>query len=460
MATTTTIYAVEDANLRQNAPDTNYSGNSSIRCGQYASSNRRHGVLKFDVSSFTKPSDIITANLYLTISSDSGSTRTMKVARLNQDFVEAEVTWNNASTGVSWTGGAGGEGNGAFTEPNYSISVGNLQGDQEVDIKDLVVDAINRRDDDLWLIICFDPTDSATTPTGNSAFYPSEDATASNRPKIAVTVAERVTWQGGVDGDADNALNWSTGSIPTSSDYALFNTGSVDVTTGALTCDKVYIGRNYKGTIGTSSGLIRVECNEGNFSSPRAGVHFVINTGSSTIASVNINDTSSAADSFTLDGKFAAIVSKTRHDVSLKTTDATTIDAHGGAVFTCGDDVDTLRMTGSFATMDDIPTTVILTERGYAKISRVDNTNTSITMASNSSMRCLASTTGSITLYTGARIKFMGNEGSPIECGEVIVYGGSELDTRTGAPTWTTTAEILVRGGRVLSDGSRAVTVT
>ena len=456
MATTTTIYADTDANLRENAPDTNYSGNSSIRCGQY-STYRRHGVLMFDVSSFTDPGDIVSANLYLTISSDSGSTRTMKVARLNQDYVEAEATWNSASSGVSWTGGAGGEGNGAFTEPNYSISIGNGQGDQEVDIKELVIDAINRRDDELWLIICFDPTDTSATPTGNSAFYPSEDTTASNRPKIAVTVAERVTWVGGVDSDADNALNWSSGSVPTSSDYALFNTGSVDVTAGVITCNRLYVGRNYKGNIGTTSSIRRMLCPSGYFSSPHAGVHLQYYT----TGEARVRDTSASADTFTLDGLFSAIVNRTRHDITLKTENATTIDAHSAsAVFTCDDDVDTLRLSGGYATFADIPTVMILGSRAFAKVSRVDNTNTSVTLASNSSMRCLASLVGAIKLYQGARITFMGNEGAPIECGEVTIYNGSILDTRTGAPTWTTSDEIIVRGGRVLMDGSRAVTVT
>tara|TARA_R110000824_G_scaffold401762_1_gene615163 strand:+ start:13472 stop:14851 length:1380 start_codon:yes stop_codon:yes gene_type:complete len=459
MATTTTIYATEDANLREQYPDTNYSGNSSIRCGQYSTTiKRRHGVFKFDVSSFTAPADIVSANLYLTVSTDSGSTRTMKVVRLNQDFVEAETTWNSASSGVSWTGGGGGEGNGAFTEPNYSISIGNLQGDQEVDIKELVIDAINRRDDELWLIICFDPADTSATPTGNSAFYPSEDTTESNRPKIAVTVAERITWQGGVSGDADNALNWSSGSIPTSSDYALFNTGSVDVTDGTINCESLYVGRTYKGNIGTTSSARRMICVAGNFSSPLAGVHLQF---TSLAAEVRIRDTSGSADTFTLDGLFSAIVNRTRHDITLKTENATTIDAHSAsAVFTCDDDVDTLRLTGGFATFADIPTVMVLADRAFAKVSWVNNTNTSVTLASNSSVKCLASAVGAITLYQGTRITFMGNEGAPIECGEVLVYGGSILDTRTGAPTWTTNAEIIVRGGRVLMDGSRAVTVS
>jgi hypothetical protein len=381
----------------------------------------------------------------------------MKIARLNQDFVEAEVTWNIASTGVSWTGGAGGEGNGAFTEPSYSITIGNGAGDQEVDIRELVIDAINRREDELWLIICFDPDDTATTPTGNSAFYPSEDATESNRPKIEVTVAERIEWIGDFGGDLDSFFNWSPGEVPTSSDYALFISDSSDATIGSLTCNKVFIGRNWRGDLGTAASTIRINCNEAYFSSPHSRLYPYFVT---TLAKVYINDTSSITDSLNFTGTYSAIINRTRHDIKLGTRFVTTVDSHSGAVFTCDDDADTLRITGSYATMADIPTVVIIAGRGYAEISRVGNTNTSITMASDSSMRCLASETGSITLYSGARIRFMGNEGAPIECGEVTIYRGSILDTRTGAPTWTTNAEIVVRGGRVLFDGSRAVTVS
>jgi hypothetical protein len=199
-------------------------------------------------------------------------------------------------------------------------------------------------------------------------------------------------------------------------------------------------------------------CVAGYFSSPHAGVHLQF---TSSAAEIRIRDTSGSADTFTLDGLFSAIINRTRHDITLKTEDATTIDAHSAsAVFTCDDDVDTLRLTGGFATFADIPAVMILAERAFAKVSRVNNTNTSVTLASNSSVKCLASLVGSIKLYQGTRITFMGNEGAPIECGDVLVYGGSILDTRTGAPTWTTTADIFLRGGRVLFDGSRAVTVS
>jgi len=461
MSTSTTIYAEIDTTLREQNPANNYGSSSTIVVGQtgaFGTFYRQHGLFKFDVSSYTAPADIVSANLTLTVFRNFGTgDRTMKIVRLDQTFVEDQATWQISETGTSWSGGDGAEGNAQFTEPNYDITVGSSATTQTIDIKELVIDAINRRADELWIVLCFDPADTSDTPIGTTTLFSSEDATESNRPKIEVTVADRVEWEGSVDGDLDNDSNWSTGAKPTASDYALFNTGSVDANDGSLKCDRIYIGRNYKGVIGTEASTRLITCNEAYFSSPYAGIHPDFYTPKS---KVYINDTSSTTDSFVLDGKYSAIINRTRHDIKLITENATTIDAHSGAVFTCDDDVDVLRITGSYATMADIPTVIIIAGRGYAEISRIDNTNINITMASDSSMRCLADATGSITLYSGARIRFMGNEGATIECGAITIYRGSILDTRTGAPTWTTGAEIFIRGGRVLFDGSRAVTVT
>jgi len=383
----------------------------------------------------------------------------MKLARLNQTFVESETTWNEASSGVDWTGGAGAEGNGEFTQPTADITVG---GDtQTADITALVVDAIRKRSGTLWLVICFDPDDSATTPTANTGFYPSETATESNRPKIAVTVSERVVWQGGVDGDLSNALNWSTGSVPTSSDYALFTSGSVNATDGSITCSRLYVGRNYKGDIGTSSSSIEVTATEAHFSSVYSGIYVTLNRAESTETKVKINDTSNVEGEFVLNGKYEIVLNRTRNNVTLLTRNVTTVDAHSQQViFSANNNVTTLRQSRAFSTFDDIPTTVTLASGAFSKISRDNNTNTSITLGGRSSIRCLASTVGSITLYGYCEMYFKDNTGAPIECGAVYVYPNSLLDTRTGAPTWTTTADIQVWNGRVLFDGSRAVTVT
>ena len=459
MATTTTIYATDDTNLRENAPTTNYGSNALIRVGQY-SSYRRHAVFKFDVSSFTEPTDIIKADFTVTTSATSGSsTRTMKYARLNQDFVESEATWNISATGISWSGGAGAEGNGEFTQPTYDITVGDVTGAQTVDIMDLVVDAINRRDDILWLVMCFDPSDSATG-TGSSIIHSSEAVTASDRPKIAVTVAERVAWTGARgDGDLDVGANWDTSSEPTADDYALFPSGSEDVVRGDLQCKKVYIGKNYKGSIGTTAAPITFEANELHCNSPYSACHIAINASISTVAEVWISDTARTLGSFRLNGKYTANVKRTRHDIALLTTNVALIDAHTRrSTFTCSDEVTTVRMSGAYATLDDGAGDLTVSNRGYARVSMVDNDGTNITMAGNSSVRCYAEDLDTIVIYSGVA-RFMGNEGAPIGVGGLEVYPEGLADTRTGAATFTMTSAALMYGGRMLLDGSMATAI-
>ena len=459
MATTTTIYATDDTNLRENAPTTNYGGNTLIRVGQYGSSQRRHAVFKFDVSGFTEPSDIIKADFTVTTSSTSGSsTRTMKYARLNQEFVESEATWNISATGISWSGGAGAEGNGEFTQPTYDITVGDVTGAQTVDIKDLVIDAINRRDDVLWLVMCFAPSDSGTG-TGSSVIHSSEAVTASERPKIAVTVAERITWTGErLDGDLDEAANWDVG-VPTADDYALFNSGSEDVITGKLTCNKAYIGKNYRGSIGVVTELILFDTNELHCNSPYSGVHVWLNYSPATVAEVWISDTSRTLGSYQLNGKYTVNVKRTRHDISLLTTTVTLVDAHTRrATFTCSDEVATVRMSGASATLDDGAGSLTLTNGGYATVSMVDNSGTEITVASNASVRCHAEEVDETIMYSGA-IRFMGNEGAPIALVGLTVYPDGLADTRTGAATFTMGSAAVMYGGRLLLDGSMAVAI-
>lgn len=461
MATTTTIYASEDTNLRENSPTTNYGSNTLLRVGQY-SSYRRHAVLKFDVSSFTEPSDIVTADLTLTNTATSGTgTRTMKIARLNQDFVEAQATWEISATGTSWSGGDGAEGNGQFTEPTYDITVGDVVGEQTMDIKDLIVDAINRRDDVLWLVMCFDPADTGTTPTASSVIHSFEAASASNRPKIAVTVADRITWTGTLNGELDNYRNWSTLAVPTTDDYALFSSGNVDATTNTLECHTIFVGKNYRGSIGSTTSLVRVQANRAYFGSSHSSIHIDLNNGVPTVAEVRITNTSPVSGSFRLDGKYNPTLVRTRHDISLLTSEVTTVEAHtSGAIFTCDDSVTTLNITSATATMDDIPTNATVSGRGYVTLTKVDGSNSAVTVAGTGRVKCLANSLGDVTIYSGARMTFMGNESAPAEVNDVTVYGGGTFDTRTGAPTVQVDGQVTVLGGRILVDGSRAFTVT
>jgi len=464
MATTTTIYADTDANLREDAPDTNYSGNSSIRCGQYGSSERRHGVLKFDVSSFTKPSDIITANLYLTISSDSGSTRTMKIARLNQDFVESEVTWNIASTGVAWTGGAGGEGNGAFTEPTYSISVGNLQGDQEVDIKDLVVDAINRRDNELWLIICFDPADTAQTPTGNSAFYPSEDATASNRPKIAVTVADRIAWVGTVDGDASNYRNYNPTVLPTTSDYVLFNDGSVSVTTGNINCHSLYIGEDYTGEIATTGGSAIRIVSSTSYSGQEAVINkskgkFLLEDYEDYNRSIYIKNTPSDACTWSnTAGSYNMFVDKTVGNLSVVGDSNLVMSSSKNSkrVTTSGTKTDIIA-NGKKLTLDNGCNNITLANGG--RVIGKDCVDGDLTIASGVFNQLGNAVNGDLVMYGGV-FNFKNNENAVSDTVDVYLWRKAMFMAKSDSTDWSPQGVINIRGGNFVLDIGSSIDVS
>ena len=452
MSTSTTIYADTDTDIRENAPDTNYSGNSYMRVGQYTGA-RRHAVFHFDVSGYSAPSDIVTAKLYLTAFGDTGNTRTMKVARLNQDFVESEVTWNEASDGVAWTGGAGGTGNGAFTEPNYSISVGDGEGDQEVDIKELVVDAIKRRGNELWLILCFDPDDTATE-TGASYYYPSEALAPANRPKLEVVVANRIEWVGNIDGDVGVARNWAGLTAPTATDIALF-TNAASVTTGTLTCWRCIIGRTYRGDYATIADAKRVEIGDSMYlASPYSTVNVEVNSAASNTAELYVADTSSVAGTASFTGKYNAHLIRTRQDVSLATSECSRIDAHGSRVtFTADSTVDVVRITKAGATLEDgSPDLVVV--HGTVQVDRTD-TDTEVTLAGNSVVDYLAHTGNGIYVYGGV-VRFTKNTGAPVEGEGARVYPKGVLDTRNGSGTVTLSSEyIYLYGGKLVIDAAQ-----
>jgi len=221
-----------------------------------------------------------------------------------------------------------------------------------------------------------------------------------------------------------------------------------------LTCNTCYIGKNYKGSIGTTSAMVDFDVNYIHFNSAYAGCHVNLNDSILTVAEVWISDTSRTVGSWRLTGKYNATLKRTRHNISLLTATTSRVDAHSSrASFTCSDDVTTVRISGAFATLEDGAGTLTITNRGSAEVSRVDYDDTNIIIASNASVRCLAEELGTITMYSGIS-RFMGNEGAPIVVARLEVYTSAVADTRTGAATFTLSSGALLYGGRILFDGS------
>ena len=451
MATTSTIYPDIDSDIRQSNPTTNYGTGTLLRIGYYSSGPKRHAVLKFDVSSITNPTDIVSCNFKLTEQNTFGSTtRTMKVSRLNQTFVEDEVTWNISATSTDWSGGAGAAGNAETTQPTYSISVGNSVGDQTVDIKELVIDAINKRSGILWLVIYIDPDDSSTD-IGNSVFYSSETGTASNRPQIEVVVADRISWDGETSTLVTTARNWVGGVAPTANDYALFiNTPTFSPTSGLLQVSRVYVGKNFKGNIGTGGIPLSIECDEFHNASRYALVNANINESASDRCELRVKDTST--DTIKFDGKYSAIINRTRSDVTLVCDDVNEINAMGRAVtFNTTGELPTTRIVGGTATLAEGGGTLTAVNGASVVSKRVSEDDTNY-YVSSSKVRILADEYDAVYIYSGL-VFLKGNTGAPIgHGGALYIYPSGTFDARTNSATWNPSAVVSIFGGRLITD--------
>lgn len=453
MATTTTINPDSDSDIRESNPTTNYGSSTLMRIGYYSGSLKRHAVFKFDVSSFTSPSDIVSCNFTLKEQNTFGTTtRVMKISRLNQDYVESEVTWNEAQSGTNWTGGAGAAGNAETTQPTYSINVGNSVGDQTVDILELVIDAINKRSGELWLVVYIDPDDTGTG-IGNSVFYSSEHVTASNRPKIDVVVADRIIWDGKSSSNVSTAGNWIGGVAPTANDYALFtNTPSNSPTTGSLECSRVYVGKNYRGDIGTSGIPLSIECDEFHNATRYADVNVNLSESASDRCELRVKDTSTGTLKF--DGKLSAIVNRTRADVTLVCDDVNLIEAIGrGVTFNTTGELPTTVISGGTATLAEGGGTLTAVNGASVVSKRVTEDGTNY-YVSGSKVRILASEYDGVYIYSGL-VLLRNNTGSPIEHGGVLyIYPNGVFDARTNSATWNPSNVVNMFGGQLATDAT------
>jgi hypothetical protein len=260
MSTTTTIYTSKDTWLDGENATTNNSGDDYLLLGQQSaglgSGERANAVLAFDVSALN-PSTLAQVNFKLSFkSSASGTTaRSVYIYRLTRDFNESQANWNVSATGTNWTATDGGASDIATTQPSASFDVGKrTTSDASVDITDLVIDAIQKRSGTLYLWLGIPLSDTATA-TASGKYHSLEATTASDRPKLEVITASRVVWDGSAgDGNASTASNYVGDVAPDYYDHVIFNDGEVDVTSGNIICNSLFIGKGYKGTIEETDG--------------------------------------------------------------------------------------------------------------------------------------------------------------------------------------------------------------
>jgi len=450
MPTTSTIYATDDTWMAESNPSTNYGNITYNKIGYSSAAGQYTAVFEFDTSSITKPADVVSAVFTIIKQAEWGaSAEALTVGRCTQEFTESGCTWNTFDGTTSWTT-AGGDM--ATTEPTYTIYVGNSSGSQSVDIKELVVDAINKRSNVLRILIKMDHTPGASSV---AIYRSSEYGVSAERPSILITTATRIAWNGAVSGDLGQALNWSTGGTPTVNDIALFNTGSVDVTTGSLTCLSCKIGKGYRGTIGNSSTYIEIAADTFTLASSHAELYVSLNSGASTKTQLRITD-AAANDTVHFMSNYDATISRTRGNVALQTRTVNRIDAHGRRVkFTADEDVAVIRCSGGSAVLNDGGSSITLVDANVT-IDRVNKNSTDITVAGSSRVRILSEEIAELIQYSGSTT-FSENISGPIVVSAMSIYSGV-VDTRTNAATMDTVA-CTVYGGRLLIDASQLAAI-
>lgn len=191
---TWSVTADIDALLDNSNPDTNYETGVQLEAGVIITGEDKtswwRSILNFDLSGFPGASgDITSAKLTIYVNGIVGSGWTVRFERCTRPFtwVEAEVTWNDYSTGNAWTASGGDltqTDRASLTTPGGTPPVW-------VDVtgfKDLVIDAIDNRSDILSFIARQDD-EAVAGSTRRLRFTSSELATKEPILEITYTVA-------------------------------------------------------------------------------------------------------------------------------------------------------------------------------------------------------------------------------------------------------------------------------
>lgn len=114
----------------------NYGGNPSLIVGHMTGQGIRHILLKFDLSSIPSGAVVTAATLSLWLNQPgdwrAANDRTLNARRLLRNWVEAEATWNQYSSGNNWqtAGGEGANDRNATVIGTSALSVTDLVGSQ------------------------------------------------------------------------------------------------------------------------------------------------------------------------------------------------------------------------------------------------------------------------------------------------------------------------------------------
>ncbi len=176
--------SANDAFVLNANPTTNFGSHGNLWVGERALfSQIAHTLLKFDLTTLPADATIVSATLSLWLSSTAQASQgdTIKVYRLKRAWVESEVTWNVYSTGNSWqVAGGDGPDDREQTEIGSADTTGS---DPTGQFFDIPLTPTSKADLDLgygWLLRTVNQVDDLYI------FYPSTNATPSQRPKLTI----------------------------------------------------------------------------------------------------------------------------------------------------------------------------------------------------------------------------------------------------------------------------------
>ena len=212
LATTQTFPIPKAVYIDAQNPTTNYGSHSKLRINAL-SVNKKRTIVELDVDSLeTDPQKIAKVYLVLNrtaVANNNSNTRTAIIGRLTQDFVEDEVTWNEASSGVAWSGGAGADNDVDYTTHCMPLEleglVGGGSGEQRYDITYLYLDAIKNRNNNLRLLLF---VKNVGSPSVYNNFHSDDASNTSKRPYIEIhktqAVKRTAKWMGVAWGETPN----------------------------------------------------------------------------------------------------------------------------------------------------------------------------------------------------------------------------------------------------------------
>jgi len=186
---TETFIATKDNQLQSNAATTNNSTLTALLLYNANNATLRP-IMSFDVSGFVgEVTDINSAKLYLYyystyVNDPVGKGVTAYKIRRN-DWVESESTWNIYKTGSSWgTAGASNTTNDIDTTLSGSVNMPASYGWVEIDITDIVKDAITNVSGIVNILLKYTDEDEAAK---GAIFYSKEYSDdTSLRPKLVI----------------------------------------------------------------------------------------------------------------------------------------------------------------------------------------------------------------------------------------------------------------------------------